>query len=329
MHDLAVIVVSTNDAGWLRPCLSTVYEHAGGLEIDVIVADNESTDGTAELIRDEFPGARVVRCRNRGFGHANNCGVMASSARYVLFLNPDTEILEGTFADLVAMLDARTDIGMLSVKQVVPDGSVYPTIRRFPNALRALGECVHSESFPRALGWLGPRVLDPDAYEREVDCDWLTGAFLLMRSEVLMGVGMFDERFFMSSEEVDLAYRVKQAGWRTVHVPQMTILHHVHMGKPLTDRMEAQHAYARLQYANKHFSSPHRAVYLRLIRTKHRLRLIRAAMPRPSRYSPPADRWALRTLRGADPPFGEPPRTALAPAGEVVALAHIVGTDAD
>jgi hypothetical protein len=238
---------------------------------------------------------------------------MASAARYVLFLNPDTEILDGTLADLVAVLDERPDIGLLSVRQVTADGTIYPTIRRFPNALRALGECIGSERFPRALGWLGPRVLDRGVYEREVDCDWLTGAFMIVRAETLVGAGGFDERFFMSSEEVDLAYRVRHAGWRVVHVPDMTILHHVHMGKPLGDRMEAQYAYARMQYARKHFSLLHRAIYLSLVRARHRTRLLHALAPGSSRDAVAANRWALRVLRGAaPPPFGEPPRSAVA-----------------
>ena len=86
MHDLAVITVSTNDVGWLTPCLSTVWTHAGDIISQVTIADNESTDGTAELIESEFPEAGVVPCRNHGFGHANNRGVIASDARYVLFL---------------------------------------------------------------------------------------------------------------------------------------------------------------------------------------------------------------------------------------------------
>ena len=81
MHDLAVVVVSTNDAHWLRPCLTSVYAHAGDLDLDVVIADNESKDETQALIRDEFPAARVVRCQNRGFGHANNRAVLTCDAR--------------------------------------------------------------------------------------------------------------------------------------------------------------------------------------------------------------------------------------------------------
>jgi len=118
MHDLAVIIVSTNEAHWLRPCLGSVFAKAGGASLDVVVADNQSTDGTRELVEAEFPEARVVTCENRGFAHANNRGFMASEARYVLFLNPDTEILEGTFGDLVRALDERPEVGLIGVKQV-------------------------------------------------------------------------------------------------------------------------------------------------------------------------------------------------------------------
>ena len=95
--DLAVVIVSTNEANWLEPCLRTIFEHAGDARLDVVVVDNESTDGTRELVETGFPQARVVSSENRGFGHANNRGVMTCTARYVLFLNPDTQIVEGDF----------------------------------------------------------------------------------------------------------------------------------------------------------------------------------------------------------------------------------------
>ena len=93
--DLAVVIVSTNEARWLPPCLTSVFAHAGDISLDVVVADNDSVDGTRELVESDFPDARVVTCRNHGFGHANNRGLETTSARYVLFLNPDTEILDG------------------------------------------------------------------------------------------------------------------------------------------------------------------------------------------------------------------------------------------
>src|SRR3954451_11566719 len=89
VDDIAIITVSTNEAQWLRPCLSTVFAHIGDVSADVVVVDNESRDGTAQLVAEEFPDARVVLSKNLGFAHANNRGVMTSNARYILFLNPD------------------------------------------------------------------------------------------------------------------------------------------------------------------------------------------------------------------------------------------------
>ena len=167
MDDLAVIIVSTNEASWLRPCLSTLFAHLGELRADVVVADNRSTDGTRELVEREFPEARVVTCDNYGFGHANNRALLTTNARYVVFLNPDTEIREGSFEELVARMDASPRLGLAGVKQITPDGRLFPTIRRFPNALRALFQALGSERYPLRASWLGERELDLSLYERE------------------------------------------------------------------------------------------------------------------------------------------------------------------
>ena len=159
-HDLAIIVISTNEAHWLGPCLSTVYDHAGTATLDVIVVDNESTDGTREFVESSFPQARVVTSHNGGFGYANNRGWESANARYALFLNPDTEIVDGTFGELVDALDARPEVGLAGVRQVTGDGELYPSMRRFPNAARALGEALCSERWPVHPSWAGERVID-------------------------------------------------------------------------------------------------------------------------------------------------------------------------
>ena len=148
MNDLAIVIVSTNEAHWLPPCLSSIFAHAGDISLDVVVAENESTDGTRELVENEFPEARVVPCRNRGFSHANNQGWLSCKARYALFLNPDTEVLAGTFADLVSSMDECPTKRLAGVKQIGADGTLQPTIRRFPSVTTALGEALGSERWP-------------------------------------------------------------------------------------------------------------------------------------------------------------------------------------
>jgi N-acetylglucosaminyl-diphospho-decaprenol L-rhamnosyltransferase len=307
--DVTIIVVSTNEARWLEPCLRTVFEHAGDATLDVVVVDNSSTDGTRELVETRFPAARVVDSENHGFAHANNRGAMTSNARYVLFLNPDTEIVEGTFGELVAALDARPDVGLAGVRQLTGDGTLWPTIRYFPSVARALGEALMSERWPIRPTWAGERELDLTRYEREIECDWTSGSFMFARREALLSAGLLDERFFIYSEEPDLCLRLLRAGWRTVHLPGMTIVHHA--GKAgLRPRMVAQDAYTRKQYAEKHFTRARRAAYLAALIARHSIRALAPAGDVPERREGAV--LAMRTLVGRQaPPFGAPPRTAI------------------
>jgi GT2 family glycosyltransferase len=310
--DLAVIIVSTNEAHWLQACLATVFAHAGSSELDVVVVDNDSIDGTRDLVEAGFPEARVVSSCNRGFAHGNNRGLETTTARYILFLNPDTEIRQGTFSELIDELDARPDVGLVGVRQFTPDGELFPTIRRFPNAARAFGEALRSERWPVQFSWGGERVLDQTLYAREYECDWTSGSFMLARREALQSAGFLDERFFIYSEEPDLCLRMKRAGWRVLHLPSMSIVHHACKGG-IRPRMAAQDIYARSQYGRKHFAPPHRFAYLGAVAIRH---LIRALGGGPdatvAAARREAARLALRTLAGlAEPPFGPPPATAV------------------
>jgi N-acetylglucosaminyl-diphospho-decaprenol L-rhamnosyltransferase len=311
MDDLAVIIVSTNEAQWLTPCLSTLFAHLGALRSDVVVADNSSTDGTRELVEREFPEARVVTCANYGFGHANNRAALTTNARYVLFLNPDTEIREGSFEELVARMDASPRLGLVGVKQITADGELFPTVRRFPNALRVFFQALGSERYPFRASWLGERELDLQRYEHEIACDWTSGSFMLVRREALDSTGLFDERFFIYSEETDLCHRIRLAGWQVRHLPIMTILHHAQKAG-VNPKMEAQAAYARRQFASKNFPPVHRAAYLTALGLRHALRAAYIGRDRAAaRQRRHAARRALRALVGLDPPpFGPPPPVA-------------------
>jgi GT2 family glycosyltransferase len=311
--DLAVIVVSTNEAGWLAPCLRSVFEHAGGATLDVVVVDNASTDGTRELVERGFAAARVVSCANHGFGHANNRGAVTCDARYVLFLNPDTEIVSGSFGELVARMDARPGVGLVGVKQVAAHGTLWPTIRYFPSPLRALGEALGSSRWPVRPRWSGELEYDRSAYEREFACDWTSGSFMLCRREALLSAGLMDERLFIYAEEPDLSLRMKRAGWRTLHLPEMTIVHHAGKGG-IRPRMVAQDAYARRQYARKHMPPATRAAYLGAIALRHAIRAVGPRRHPDAAQRQAAARAALATMVGRlGPPFGAPPSTAFAP----------------
>lgn len=332
---LAIVIVSANSGRWLDPCLSSVFAHAGAVELDVVVVDNECTDETVELVRTRFPRARVVSSRNHGFGYGNNRGLQTTTAPYVLFLNPDTEVMAGTFGELVSLLERRPDVGLAGVRQMGPDGALWPSMRRFPSAARALSEALLSERWPLRAPWAGERVLDTAAYDRETECDWTSGSFMLVRRAALASAGLFDERFFIYCEEPDLCLRIKQAGWRVVHLPQMTILHHAGKGG-VQPRLIAQDAFARRQYARKHFGFVRRCAYLLALIVRHLLRGAAARAGGSERATRRTGAWrALRALLGGgEPPFRTPPPTAFegaspplrahaGPSGERHADAHL------
>ena len=234
-----------------------------------------------------------------------------TNARYVLFLNPDTEIRTGTFEALVRHLDEHREVGLVGVIQLTPEGDIFPTVRYFPNALRAFGQALGSERLPFRAPMLRERDLDLDRYTRVIECDWTSGSFMLARREALESAGFLDERFFIYSEEPDLCLRIKRAGWKVCHLPAMTIVHHAGKGG-LRPKMWAQDAYTRMQHARKHFSPVHRRVYIAALGLGYAARALAPVLDKSSSGRRAAARAALRVMVGLDrPPFGEPPKQAI------------------
>ena len=228
-------------------------------------------------------------------------------------LNPDTEVIDGTFGELLKLIDTKPRVGVVGVRQVKPDGALCRSIHRFPTVTRAFGEALSSERWPVHPAWAGERELDPAAYAREGECDWPTGAFMLLRREALLSAGLLDERFYLLCEEPDLCLRIKRAGWKVTYIPQMTIIHHAGKGG-IRPPMMAQEAYARKQYARKHFPTAYRGLYLAALAARYLIRAVGVGGGDDGTARRRGARRALLTLAGrADPPFALPPATAIEP----------------
>jgi GT2 family glycosyltransferase len=314
--DVCVIVVSHNSRGWLDAALGSLSAHTRQASLEVIVVDN-GDDGAGEYAESRFSFVRSLRCDNRGFGHANNRGLEIADARYVLFLNPDTEFVEGEIDDLIAEMDRRPDVGLAGARQLSGDDSLAPSIRRFPSVSRALAEALAVEKIPLARRLSGERELYPGRYEQVTECDWTSGSFMFARSAALEQSGPFDERFFLFSEETDLCWRIKSSGWRVVHLPNVTIRHYEqqHWTNP---RLLAQSAYARLQFARKNLRNP--GLYRLALLLRYGLRFCAGLVPlrRASADRRAADRAALAALLRERPPFGLPLDADLGETGESV-----------
>jgi N-acetylglucosaminyl-diphospho-decaprenol L-rhamnosyltransferase len=224
---VTAVVVSYNVAALLERCLRslrTAYAEMG-LDPDIVVVDNASTDGSPELVRRRFPGVSLVANeRNAGFGAACNQG-LGRAGEYVLFLNPDTELTPGALAALTARLRRTPRAALVGPRLVYPDGRAQPSRRRFPSLAVLL-----LESTP--LDWRLPRLAPLRHYrydavgERPMPVDWLSGACLLGRTAALRQVGGFDPTFFLYFEEVDLCRRLAAYGWDTWYEPAAVVVHH-------------------------------------------------------------------------------------------------------
>jgi len=233
--DLAIVIVSWNTRDLLRDCLASVCaDH--GLDVEVCVVDNASTDGSPEMVEREFPQMRVIRSlRNGGFAYANNLGLKASGLdsiadegipRYALLLNSDTVIPADGLAQMMAFLDAHPEAGAAGPKLVRLDGTLDLACRRsFPTPEVSFYHFTGlSKLFP-----FSPRFarydltyLDPDEL---TEVDSVNGAFMMVRSEAIRQVGLLDEIFFFGGEDLDWAFRIKAAGWKIYYNPAIVVQH--------------------------------------------------------------------------------------------------------
>jgi GT2 family glycosyltransferase len=315
--DLSVIVVTHNRTKLTLATLCSARQAMGELRVQWIAVDSGSSDGTPEAIESAYPDIEVLRESNIGFAAANNRGLDRVRGRYTLLLNPDVEIVGGTFGKLLATLDAQPEIGVASVIQNAPDGSLQYSIRNFPSPWLALGEAIAASSWTPLRRW---REEEPRTalYNTQVAVDWMVGAFLIARAEALTEVGGLDERFFLYSEEIDWCYRFHQAGWKVAHLPVMTITHHT--GATYESHLCAQLSYAKILFAQKHYSKPRSSVIRAELALRHALRAVGGAAihrTKPEWSARISAEWrALAVVLGlARPPFGhseQQPATGLA-----------------
>ncbi|HEY74205.1 MAG: hypothetical protein B6I35_11445 [Anaerolineaceae bacterium 4572_32.2] len=253
MLDLSVVIVNWNVRDLLRRCLLSILASSQTRKFEIIVVDNASTDGSVEMVRAELPAVHLIaNTENRGFPAANNQGLAIARGRYVLLLNPDTEIVGDALATMVAFADAHPDVGMIGPQLLYADGSVQSSRRRFPTLATGFLESTWLERYASRRLLERYEFLDqPDDVVQDVD--WLYGAALMARREAVEQVGPMDEGYFMYSEELDWCRRFRDTGWRVVYLPAAQIVHHE--GKSSEQVVAARHIHfqtSKVRYFRKY-----------------------------------------------------------------------------
>ncbi len=287
-----IVIVNWNAGDWLRRCLASIADHGSGLVDRVVVVDNGSTDGSAEFGAPSGLPELIATGENLGFARASNLGARGAAVPYLLFLNPDAALGEGTLQRALAFMEGpeAADVAVCGARLVDENGQTQRHCARFPTARTFLGSAT-------GLGALFPRLFPPLLMEdfdhlesRRVD--HVIGAFYLVRRELFESLSGFDERFFVYLEDLDLSLRVREAGRRVHYLAEAFAFH---KGGGTSEQVKARRLFyslrSRILYAFKHFRRRHaRTVALATLLIEPLPRLIRALV----RLSP---REAGDTLR--------------------------------
>ena len=244
MPDVAISLVNTNNRELLLACLQSLAK----VDAEIVVLDNASEDGSVEAVRERFPHVRVLAQQVRGgFGANHNTVIRATSTPYVYVLNEDTTADDWALARLTRFLDENPRVAALGPRLVYPDGRHQPSAWRFPTpGVAVLG-----------LPTLGRLGVEQSKGTKPRSVDWVMGAAVLVRRCALEDVGLFDEEFFLYSEEVDLCFRLKRAGWRVCYFPAATVVHHEsQFSTGIPARRINEMWRSRHRYWQKHHSPP-------------------------------------------------------------------------
>jgi GT2 family glycosyltransferase len=227
MADLSIIIVNWNTRDLLKQCLTSVFEHTHQLTYEIFVVDNASSDGSAEMVEQEFPAVRLIKnTENHGFSKANNQALAKASGRYLLLLNSDTKITDNAFLQMTQFMEMHPSVGMAGPQLLNPDESRQYSCDYFPRRpLMLLRDKILDCCWPQNRFSRQGKMREWD-YATSFQVDYLIGAVLLIRRETFERIGPLDEQFFMYAEDIDWCYRSVRAGWENYYLGETHVVHY-------------------------------------------------------------------------------------------------------
>jgi GT2 family glycosyltransferase len=273
--DISFVIISWNAREYLRECLQSIYAATTGLDIEVIIVDNASSDGSAEMVRKDFQDAKLLQnMANAGFAQANNQGIRASRGRYLCLVNSDVNISRDAVRNFLRYMDGNPDVGIAGPKALNGDGSRQTTCRTVPTLKTSFFRALSLDTlFPHSK-FFGGHFMTNWSYDETREVDILGGCFWMIRRRALEKVGLLDTRFFMYGEDMDFCHRFHTAGWKVVFYPGAVITHYgggSSGNAPARFWVEMQRA--NLQYWIKHRSRGAVGVYYFLLLIDHAVRV--------------------------------------------------------
>jgi GT2 family glycosyltransferase len=249
----SVIIVTWNAKRYADECLRSLRQNTD-IPVEIIVVDNASTDGTAELVQERFPEVCLIQTgENLGFAKGNNVGIARSRGRYLCLVNSDVNVPPGCLRKLIAYMEANPTVGMLGPQMLGPNGEVRRSSMRFPTVGNMLCRALALDAIFKGSRWAGGVLMSDFTHDRTADVEVLNGWFWVVRREALEQVGPLDDRFFMYGEDLDWCYRFHRAGWRLVFYAGAGAVHHggaSSAAAPIRFYIEMQRA--NFQYWEKH-----------------------------------------------------------------------------
>jgi len=227
-HTVSVIIPSRNVKEDLRKCLTSVFDNCGDGEVEVIVSDSNSTDGTVEMVQASFPHVKLCRSEEAGsYASAVNRGIEASAGEFLLFLDSDVTIREKTIGEQLNFLKACPETGAVVNKMLYPDGSAQPVVKRFPSVLNSLfgRETILTRLCPRNRISRNYLMLDELEKDEPFEADWASTACMMVRREAIEQIGFLDEGYLLYWVDADFCRRLRDAGYRVCYTPYATAVH--------------------------------------------------------------------------------------------------------
>lgn len=253
---LSIIIVNFNAEDFLPDCLSSIEKHLSGIDYEICLLDNASSDASVEVVRQRFPAVTLIANQeNLGFAKAVNIGLKHTTGKYVIWLNPDSEVLNQAIRHLLQYFNDHPQVGIIGAQLINTDGTIQLSCRSFPSYKTALFNrySLMTKLFPKNR--FSQAYLHTDWDHNSIKAvDWVSGACLVHRREVSDRLQGLDEQFFMYSEDVDFCLRAKRGGWEVHYHPAFKVLHHIGgSSKQIPYRMLIERHRSMWRYYAKHY----------------------------------------------------------------------------